>query len=426
MTDDSTEIDVSLLFHVIGEAVQKIRDRNVLFWNTVMTITGASISWIDFRRKLSKWLSTNGMGVGHVKNVINFVQQNVDRTSTGIVRKDGFLRFTDDLMGIDCLLSPEGLVALANQPVLRAFPAVSVRPELPAPVFYSAPVSAPPFTNQASVQSSKPVREIPSQQPQIAFQQSVAPINDRVASMEPVTPIQMPSDPAQIRSFTGRGRAEDRESMYNIRVNLGVSSLSRALSSKMRTIFALYRIDSATRSIQPIPVEKRASASSVVMHDLPATKRDTNCLLMAAVIRLVYQRTLGSSFSTLRSLSRETVIHVPDADLSLESIGDVSGPSWTVTIQAVAVSNLFGIMRTGVTRATMPAYFSMKSGHSVDVYNPLRKVLWAQSNQGKKDGLVAAAKIPKSILHPIRENGRMGVESKENVPINELEFDLST
>ena len=413
MTDDSTEIDVSLLFHVIGEAVQKIRDRNVLFWNTVMTITGASISWIDFRRKLSRWLSTNGMGVGHVKNVINFVQQNVDRNSSGIVRKEAFLRFTDDLMGIDCLLSPEGLVALATQPTRVTLPIG--KPEQPVPIFYSAQVTAPPFQ-----------RQTPPEPVQVAFQQSSAPVNDRIAAMEPLTPIQMPRE--AVTTSSAHPRADNRESMFNIRIKLGVSNLVKVLSARTKTLFALYRIDAVSRSRSPPVIEPAPSVKSAEIERRPTSAvRKTDCQLMQFAIRLAYIRVLGASFSKLRATEIPNKKLDAGVDESKGSADDESsGPSWTVTIQAVAVSNLFGIMRTWLTRATMPAYFSLKSGHSVDVYNPLRKVLWSQSNQGKKDGLAAASKIPKSTLHPISENTRIGFEDKENAPISELEFDLST
>ena len=73
----------------------------------------------------------------------------------------------------------------------------------------------------------------------------------------------------------------------------------------------------------------------------------------------------------------------------------------------------------------MPAYFSIKSGHSVDVYNPLKKVLWAQSSQGKKDSLTAHGKPSRGTLEPINENIQCTLAKNEAPQGTGLEFDLS-
>jgi hypothetical protein len=63
----------------------------------------------------------------------------------------------------------------------------------------------------------------------------------------------------------------------------------------------------------------------------------------------------------------------------------------------------------------MPAFFSIKGGRSVDEYNPVKKVSWAQSKQGKQDSQTALQDNI-AVLKPINENA----------PFGRVEFDLSS
>lgn len=364
VTDDQSAIDTQVLFHVIAEAVAKVRDRNVSFWMTVITITGSSISWVDFRRKLSKWLSTNGMGIPQIKNVITFVQQNVDPQSSGLVKKESFLKFAEDLMGHDCLLSPE------------SFLAVTLNATTPA-VARAAPQQS--FQQESLTRS--PV---------------IAPHAGDISSP-----------------------ADSSSGLNTIRLKLGVGSLQKLFASRQRIVFALFRISSINNSEQKTrnlrtPVESNQ-------------RKPGGSLALLLAVQLVILRRLHVSFFQIarsRSYWEDTKESGKQEAIEISDDEDESGPSWTVTIQAVAVANLFGILRTCLSRAVMPAYFSIKSGHCVDVYNPLRKVLWAQSNQGKKDSLTALGKQPRATLEPINENTSEMRNHNKHPGEAQLEFNL--
>jgi hypothetical protein len=388
LSDDQSYIDVQILFHVIGEAVAKVRDRNVSFWITVMTITGSSISWVDFRRKLSKWLSTNGMNIGQIKNVITFVQQNVDPHSTGLVRKDTFLKFADDLMGHDCILSPGSFLSLAQEESSKAAP----------------PITRPPVGESTHIK---------------------LPIPKVLAPRTPI-PGTIVAHSSQIVASSLKQKAES-PSLLAIRQKLAVGGLHKLVSSRMRILFALFRIASVE---QTIPTRQEPKIATPRLHDKSAA------LAVGMAVQLVRKRLLLQAFDGVRynvEDKEETVVQVPEQEQETTVVqagadallDNDCGPSWTVTIQAVAVSNLFGIIRTALCRASMPAYFSIKSGHSVDVFNPLKKVLWAQSSQGKRDSMAALGKQPRGVLAPINENLPSTNLVKANIPSRGIEFDLS-
>lgn len=362
-SEQDDHIDVQVLFHIIGEAVAKVRERNLSFWMTVMTVTGSSISWVDFRRKLSKWLSTNGMGIAQSKSIISFVQQNVDPNSTGLVRKDTFLRFADDLMGYDCLLAPETLVRLAH-------------------------LTSLPSTSRESTTSERASTQVPS----------------------------VADSPAPSTSLT------------LIRRKLALNCLEKLFASRTRILFAVYRIS-------PPRVSKIANVREVVhypVHTEPTPPHRSVNVDSARVVGISVQvprvRILASAFAFIRSHAIRTIVPADFTDdVQQQEIEDDSpaGPSWTVTIQAVAVSNLFGILRTCLVRVRMPAFFSIKCGHSVDDYHPLREISWAQSDQGKKDAQAAMGTIVRKALQPIKENCDSGYQGKENYIKQKVEYDLS-
>ena len=366
LSDDGSSIDAQILFHVIAEAVAKVRDRNTSFWMTVMTITGSSIAWVDFRRKLSKWLSTNGMGISQIKNVISFVQQNVDPMSSGLVKKEVFLKFTDDLMGHDCLLSPE------------SFLSVTLNTQTPLIV------TASPISIEKEVLSKSPI---------------IAPHGG-----DHVSP------------------AESGSGLTTIRLKLAVESLQKLFASRQRMSFAVLRI---------VGIDARQMTTDQAKKVPPKVREELNSSAVAAIVlavQLPRVRVLTASFFRIYSCHRQRsapILPLMDEATDESQQESDSGPSWTVTIQAVAVANLFGILRTCLSRATMPAYFSLKAGHSVDVYNPLRKVLWAQSTQGKRDALVANGKVLRGALEPINENISIPTVGKELPQNGHLEFDLS-
>ena len=340
-----------------------------------MTVTGSSMAWVDFRRKLSKWLSTNGMNIAQVKNVITFVQRNVDPQSTGSVRKETFLKFADDLMGVDCLLSPGSFLSLAAEEPVRP-----PQPFTRSPTPENVPIRLPPPKN--------------------------------LAVRTPVPGTIVPRSPHVVASKPGS--QSESSNLLAIRRKLAVGSLQKLVVSRMRILFALFRISPAEK---PRPVVEQRPAARV------PDRSAAVAILMA--VQLVRRRLLTQAYVALRYVSTEPEPENEQETTVVQSVPDESGPSWTVTIQAVAVSNLFGILRTSLCRAAMPAFFSIKSGHSVDVYNPLKKVLWAQSSQGKRDALAAAGKQPRGALAPINENMPSSSQVKENVPVKGIEFDLS-
>jgi hypothetical protein len=397
-SDDSSHIDVQILFHVIGEAVNKIRDRNISFWITVMTITGASISWVDFRRKLSKWLSTNGMGIAQIKNVISFVQQNVDPLCSGSVKKDTFLRFVDDLMGYDCLLCPGSFSQLQDER-----PKGSAWSPQPSSITRNSAVKYNPDTKKSGV----------------------------IMTVSPLETAR-PSPPAAFPSISVEKSSQSRSStgLSVIRLRLAVGCMQKLTSNRLRVFFALFRIASISQisnvgAPQGIEGKRRVQRDSnregtISMFLSMQLVRRRLLLQALRLMSAVSSRRLTSDVSTCQT-QEPTMVQI-GADALLD---DSPGPSWTVTIQAVAVANLIGILRTCLTRAIMPAYFSLKSGHSVDIYNPLRKILFAQSKQGQKDSLMAVPKTGRVALQPISENAVETNLFKENIPEKALEFDLS-
>ena len=390
---DQEVLDTHVLFHVIREAVAKIRERNLSFWLTVMTVTAASISWVDFRRKLSKWLSTNGLTIAQSKNIIAFVQHNVDPNSTGLVRKEVFLKFADDLMGYDCLLSPDSIIKLGQSPDVRE-PAVS-----------RGVVDSSERSRTYHIECTPPETiRTTAQKEYVKFNESV------------FEPRHNPLTPNEV--------SEQSMAMVNIRRKLALSSLEKLFEARLRVFFVIFRISSAPSSQRP-----RQRAPVALEEPDRSSLRS-----FAFLVKLLHQRTLAHALSRLLSFSlsserQASLQPYPSAEAGVGE-GGVSdeGPSWTVTIQAVAIANLFGILRTCLVRAQMPGFFSLKSGHSIDVYHPIRKILWAQSSQGKKDALVAVGKS-RGVLQPIQENvttNRVGSENtKENIPSSIVEFDLS-
>ena len=373
LSDDREMADIGLLFHVISEAVSKVLDRNVLFWNTVMAVSSSSIAWIDFRRKLSKWLSTNGMGVSHIKNVIAFVQQNVDKTSSGIVRKDTFLKFTEEIMGIDCLLSPEALVESTTQ---AAKPSIVRKPApiRPQPMRMNE-VVMPPAQIEPSVSVVEPFH-LATIQPALALTSVQQVVSTPIGTEAAVPPIQV---------------REVSKELQSVRLRMGVGIFLRLAAARMRVFFH----EMIPPAFKLVPVKlKSAEARNLI-----------------SVVKVITQRVKFSAFASIRANS---LLGIPVVRPEDEAGEDAGGPSWTVTIQAVAVANLFGILRTSLTRLTLPAFFSLKTGRCIDENYPPRRVLWSQSSQGKRDAQTAQPVISKGILLPIQEN------------IGGLEFDLST
>lgn len=375
-------VDINAFFNVVSESVLRVKNRNLLFWNTVMTVSGASIAWIDFRRKFSRWLSANGMGIGHSKTVLSFVQSNVDRTNSGVVRKDTFLKFAEDLMGIESLLNPEGLVAVDNANNVKVEsgfkkPIPQRIAIIDKPRNVTKPASTPPLplNNQESHMS------IPLQ-------------------VEPMSPIivEYVSDAS---SSSSRQHAHRKsEAIEIIRMKLAISAIQKVLVSRIRFVFSLCRISKLDTEIELKKSETKGSARM-------------QARFLGLCLRLILQRIISKA---LRRLSiRQELPGLPD-DYDRDVTEDAAGPSWTVTIQAVAVSNLFGILRTSLARALIPAFFSLRAGRPVDDYCPVRTVSWAQSKQGKKDSQAALQINGASILKPINEN----------IAYEGIEFDLSS
>ena len=373
------EVDVQSLFHVVAESVSRVNNRNLLFWNTVMTVSGASIAWIDFRRKFSRWLSANGMGIGYSKSVISFVQSNLDRTNSGVVRKDTFLKFAEDLMGIECLLSPEGLVSLDNSIPVRYESVRKPTPQRPVTVdrgrVGAKPASTPPL-------------------PVILPEPSV-----RTLLMTEASP-QIVVERVSEHVYSNRRLAEKQaNALENIRIKLAIGAIQKVFFGRIRIVLAIFRI-----------ARNERVASTRAKNSVKNPRAQAG--LLGLYLRLISQRVLLHVFYRLQSFAERAGKHeLSDPDVT----DDTAGPSWTVTIQAVAVSNLFGILRSSLGRAIMPAFFSIKGGRSVDEYNPVKKVSWAQSKQGKQDSQTALQDNI-AVLKPINENA----------PFGRVEFDLSS
>lgn len=371
---DGDFVDIGAFFNVVSESVLRVKNRNLLFWNTVMTVSGASIAWIDFRRKFSRWLSANGMSIGHSKTVLSFVQSNVDRTNSGVVRKETFLKFAEDLMGIECLLSPEGLVAVDSIPALKSNQPRTAGSDRPRQKPASTP-PPPPITHE--------------------------PVKSFLAFAEPLSPIVVERiDETSTSSHQITRKTSN--AMQSIRFKLAIAAIHKAFVARTRTLFALYRIDS---------MGSRTDEVRLIRTERVAT--DSRARFLGLCVKSLLEKLKLRSFMCLHTLRMSPEVY---ASIDEDVTEDAAGPSWTVTIQAVAVSNLFGILRTSLSRALMPAFFSIKGGRSVDEYCPTKKVSWAQSKQGKKDSQAALQNYSHGVLMPINEN----------IPYERIEFDLSS
>lgn len=334
---DDRIVDSNLLFQVISQAVARILDRNALFWNTVMTVSSSSIPWIDFRRKLSKWLSASGKDVLFIKKVVAFVQENVDRQSSGVVKKEAFLKFVEQLMGVDCLLYLEELIPLANK--------------------------------------SRSVRGSPISQSKEVLKPKSSPTNYQDPKTRFVEQVQANRPPSLV--------VKQEPELLDIRVRLGVGILAKLADARMRWWFVVDGIRKPIKSHVP----------------------DARTHYVVMCIKAIVKRIKMNAFSKI--VKNSSVSQV------VKDLASEEGPSWSVTIQAVAVTNLFGIMRSALVRARLPGFLSMKAGRCVDDPYCPPPISYAQSNQGKKDSQVAMKGVSKGILQPIDEN------------VNVFEFDLS-
>ena len=371
VVEGTSSIDANLLFQVISEAVVRILDRNLIFWNTVMTLSSSSIPWIDFRRKLSRWLSSSGMDLPNIRSIVTFVQYNVDKQATGMVKKDVFLRFAENVMGVDCLLCLDELQANSTdiripEPIRLPFPAGGTIPRV-------------------SVEDNKV---------------EVHDLGDLGTAVTLRENFWKESLPEEVRSNAPTethyiAKENAKRELFEIRGRLGVGILAKIVTGRLRWWFVLNTI-------------RRADASDTQRECLIP---DARAHYLTSCLTAVTKRLRFSAFSTIRRLCLPSSLQVPIVNLEGEE-EDSGGPSWSVTIQAVAVTNLFGIMRSALTRTRLPALLSLKAGRCVDENCP-PPVLWAQSKQGKKDAQVAMVGTSKGVLQPIQEN------------ISTLEFDLS-
>jgi hypothetical protein len=367
LIDGNHCVDTSLLFHVIGEAVRKVRHRNVMFWNTVITVSSSTIAWVDFRRKLSRWLSSNELNVSQVKSILLYAQEKLDRTNAGVVRKDDFMAFCEEIMGVDCLLSPDITLLSTMAPVRR----IRLIPK----VIASDPPSAITRSNAVPKATSIPVVDLnPIPRP---------PVKTSVVDIE-----------------IPKGREPGLVELHHIRVRLGSQAVLKLFHSRMRLPFLVYRLrhESATR--KNINIER-------------STRHREGARLMSSIIRSMITREVLRVLVTLKNLAAPCSL-VED-DLAPIMDGEMPpGPSWTVTIQAVAVVNLIGVCRAALMRLKLVGYFTIRTGHCLDENYSLRMVSWSQSKQGKKDAKDAHDRI----LQPIPEN-------TENLD-SQFEFDLSS
>jgi len=370
LIDGNQCVDASLLFHVIGEAVRKVRDRNVMFWNTVITVSSSTIAWVDFRRKLSRWLSSNELNVSQVKSILLYAQERLDRTNSGVVRKDDFMAFCEEIMGVDCLLSPDITLLSTMAPVRR----VRLIPK----VIASDPSSAITRINAVPKATSIPVVDL--------------------------NPIPRPLVKTSVVDIeTPKVREPGLIELHHIRVRLGSQALLKLFHSRMRLPFLVHRLghESATSETRKnINIER-------------STRHHGGARLMGSIIRSMMTREVLRVLVTLQNLAAPCSL--VDDDLAPIMDGEMPpGPSWTVTIQAVAVMNLIGVCRAALMRLKLVGYFTIRTGHCLDENYSLRMVAWSQSKQGKKDAKDANDRI----LQPIPEN-------TENVD-SQFEFDLSS
>lgn len=366
LESNSRFIDIELLFQVIGQAVSRIMDRNALFWNTVMTVSSSSIAWVDFRRKLSKWLAANGKDVLAIKRIVSFVQDNVEKHSPGLVRKEAFLKFTQRIMGVDCLLDYVP-VAPSRVETIPRLASVAVRPMSVSPDRESIPeekLPTPKVTPRVAVG-----KVVASKQP------------PPVVTLKMVDPMgtKQPSPVATLKMVEPIGSGE----LVNIRVRLGAGILEKLVFSRIRWWFVVDTI-----------------CSEKILHRVA----DGRVQFLIASISHINKRLKHGAFSRIAA-------HEESHDVAADLTGD-PGPSWAITIQAVAVTNLFGIMRSALTRATLPALLNIRAGRRIDRNYP-PPTLFSQAKQGRKDAEVALLGISRGALQPINENRGL------------VEFDLS-
>jgi hypothetical protein len=288
-----------------------------------------------------------------MKNIIGIVQQGVDRNGTGVVRKEEFLLFCEEIMGIDCLLSPD-IIFLNSMGPVRKTP-------------------GPP--------KSKQVRSSP---PPISTQLPIVPLN----SIRSNTTITSPSK-----------NTIEVSAMAHFRVKSAVRILTQFTFAKTWRSIIL-----ATRSKLSVGI-----APPVVQ--IPRLHHG-DCIALLLTICKVRQRVILNS---LRYLSMRPVTEVINAEVvsSNYESSEPPGPSWTVTIQAVAITNLFGVIRGALARSKLVGYFTIRTGRTLDENYSMRMVSWSQSKQARKDAH-AASTDTREVLAPIHENSG-----------DLLEFDLS-
>ena len=374
IVDGNSRLDTSLLFHVISEAVRKVRERNMMFWNTVITVSSSTIAWVDFRRKLSRWLSANDVNISQVKSLLVFAQEKVDRYNTGVVRKEDFISFCEDIMGVDCLLSPDITLLSTMVPVRKQRSAARIQP-----------TDSVSLSSRLSVQA----RPVP-----IPTTTSIPVVDLRIIPRIP--------DKAEASDTIVESKSST-DALKGIRSRLGSQAFVKLFHSRMRYFFLL------SNWRKEYAVDKKVENTS----DFKA-RDNLRARLIVASVRSVMTRLILSAFNDLRSSVSPCSLVDEDLSAGIENAVAV-GPSWTVTIQAVAVMNLIGVFRAALMRQKIVGYFTIRTGHCLDENYSLRMVSWAQSKQGRKDGKEAQERM---ILQPIPENS-------ENLG-TALEFDLSS
>lgn len=376
IVENDQRVDLDLLFHVISQAVQKVLDRNLMFWNTIISVSSPTIAWIDFRRKLLKWLSNNGVGVVHSKNALIFVEKVLDKDGLGLVRKEDFLRFTEELMGIDCLLSEEGIreSSHSRRPLRRK---------------HVVPISNPRSRHISSHVAPNSSHDYSFREPPDAF------IESPHLVQAPVVPLRGFEEVADVVNTPS---SPEKKELCLIRLRLGVGMLDRLVESRIRHLLGIIRSFQRSGSVDTVVIP-----SSVCNPEICTA----GILKVALVVDRVLFRLTNNAFRKLSELESGSIeLSTPDEPENESCMG----PSWTVTMQAMAVATLHGILRNAITRALYPGLMSLRTGKTVDEIYAIRRVSYSQSKQGKLDAHAA------TLLDPI----------KENFPSANLEFDLST
>ena len=198
-------------------------------------------------------------------------------------------------------------------------------------------------------------------------------------------------------------KKDEQSSLRDIRIRLGFQVIVRFFHSRMRRVFLMYSIGPGLNPVkkQAIPPEN--------LRDHEGVQR------LRSAVRWIITRVLMRAFVDLKTSIAPCSL-VDDIDGSPIIDEDIaSGPSWTVTIQAVAVVNLICVLRVALTRLKLFGYLTIRTGHCLDENYSLRMVSWSQSKQGRKDGQEANDRV---ILQTIQENA-------ENLE-GRFEFDLSS